>query len=76
MVAYARENFPEGSWRRQIKPEAGDMNTTVIKPAVGRTIIWPSLWMDLRWVYCLQNGLPLDMNVYDLATWSVICEIS
>ena len=32
--------------------------------------------MDLRWVYCLQNGLPLDMDVYDLATWSCICELS
>ena len=32
--------------------------------------------MDLRWVYCLQNGLPLDMSVYDLATWSAICELS
>ena len=25
--------------------------------------------MDLRWAYCLQNGLPLDTDVYDLATW-------
>mgnify|MGYP002508882419 CR=1 FL=1 len=32
--------------------------------------------MDLRWVYCLQNGLPLDMNVYDLASWSCLCEIT
>ena len=32
--------------------------------------------MDLRWVYCLQNGLPLDMDVYDLATWCSICELS
>ena len=28
--------------------------------------------MDLRWVWCLRNGLPLDMDVYDLATWSAI----
>ncbi|MCQ2390525.1 MAG: Gfo/Idh/MocA family oxidoreductase [Kiritimatiellae bacterium] len=28
--------------------------------------------MDLRWAYCLQNGLPLDMDVYDLASWSAI----
>ena len=26
--------------------------------------------MDNRWAYCLTKGLPLDMNVYDLATWS------
>ena len=32
--------------------------------------------MDLRWAYCLQNGLPLDMDVYDLATWCSICELS
>jgi len=151
MVAYARENFPEGSWQRQIKPESGDMNTTLIKTAVGRTIMmqydcstprpysrlnliqgskgifadypyrvgftpksgahcefFPEkkadeirtryqhpLWktagevakkvgghggmdflMDLRWVYCLQNGLPLDMSVYDLASWSAVCELS
>lgn len=32
--------------------------------------------MDLRWVYCLQNGLPLDTDVYDLATYSSIVELS
>ncbi|MDD4019845.1 MAG: Gfo/Idh/MocA family oxidoreductase [Kiritimatiellae bacterium] len=32
--------------------------------------------MDLRWAYCLQNGLPLDMDVYDLAAWCSICELS
>ena len=32
--------------------------------------------MDLRWVRCLRNGLPLDMDVYDLASWSSICELS
>lgn len=32
--------------------------------------------MDLRWIYCLQNGLPLDMDVYDLAAWSCLFEIS
>ena len=31
---------------------------------------------DLRWAYCLQNGLPLDMNVYDLATWCSLCELT
>lgn len=25
--------------------------------------------MDYRLVYCLRNGLPLDMDVYDLAEW-------
>ena len=32
--------------------------------------------MDLRWVYCLMNGLPLDMDVYDLAAWSSMCELT
>ena len=32
--------------------------------------------MDLRWIYCLQNGLPLDMDVYDLAAWCSIAELS
>ena len=32
--------------------------------------------MDLRWAYCLQNGLPLDMDVYDLAAWCSIAELS
>ena len=32
--------------------------------------------MDLRWAYCLQNGLPLDTDVYDLASWSALEEIT
>ena len=32
--------------------------------------------MDLRWAYCLQKGLPLDMDVYDLASWCAVCELS
>ncbi|MFZ4544834.1 MAG: Gfo/Idh/MocA family protein [Saprospiraceae bacterium] len=28
--------------------------------------------MDYRLIYCLQNGLPLDMDVYDLAEWSCL----
>ena len=32
--------------------------------------------MDLRWSYCLQKGLPLDMDVYDLASWCAVCELS
>jgi predicted dehydrogenase len=32
--------------------------------------------MDLRLCYCLQNGLPLDMDVYDLATSCSVCELS
>ena len=32
--------------------------------------------MDLRLCYCLQNGLPLDMDVYDLAVSCSVCELS
>ena len=32
--------------------------------------------MMLRLAYCLQNGQPLDMNVYDLATWCSIGELT
>lgn len=32
--------------------------------------------MDLRWAFCLQNGLPMDTNVYDLAAWSSVVELS
>ena len=31
--------------------------------------------MDARMVYCLQNGLPLDMDVYDLAEWCSLAEL-
>ena len=32
--------------------------------------------MDIRWAYCLQNGLPLDTDVYDLATWSSLVDLT
>ena len=32
--------------------------------------------MDYRLVYCLRNGLPLDMDVYDLAEWSCPAPLS
>ena len=32
--------------------------------------------MDYRLVYCLHNGLPLDMDVYDLAEWCCISDLS
>ncbi len=31
--------------------------------------------MDSRLVYCLQNGLPLDIDVYDLAEWCALAEL-
>ena len=32
--------------------------------------------MGLRRTYCLQAGVPLDFDVYDLASWCSICELS
>ncbi len=32
--------------------------------------------MDYRLVYCLHNGLPLDMDVYDLAEWCSLIPLS
>ena len=32
--------------------------------------------MDYRLVYCLRNGLPLDMDVYDLAEWYCVAPLS
>ncbi len=32
--------------------------------------------MDYRLIYCLKNGLPLDQNVYDAATWSAVTPLS
>lgn len=32
--------------------------------------------MDYRLIYCLLNGLPLDMDVYDLAEWCCLAPLS
>ena len=32
--------------------------------------------MDYRLIYCLHNGLPLDMDVYDMAEWCCISDLS
>ena len=32
--------------------------------------------MDYRLIYCLRNGLPLDMDVYDLAEWCSLIPLS
>ena len=31
--------------------------------------------MDYRLIYCLRHGLPLDMDVYDLAEWCCLGEL-
>ena len=37
---------------------------------------WIDFIMDSRLIYCLRNGLPLDMDVYDAAEWSSLVELS
>ncbi len=32
--------------------------------------------MDYRLIYCLRNGLPLDMDVYDMAEWCCLTELT
>ena len=32
--------------------------------------------MDSRLIYCLRNGLPLDIDAYDAAEWSCLAELS
>jgi hypothetical protein len=32
--------------------------------------------MDYRLIYCLRNGLPLDLDVYDAAEWSALVPLS
>jgi len=36
----------------------------------------PHHWGLTLGVHCLQNGLPLDTDVYDLAAWSSVVELS
>ena len=146
---YAREKFGENSLEAQQSYMLGDMNTTLIQTAKGRTILlqysismprpynrlhtisgtkgfaqkYPqkcitldpnsttplppeeleallkkyehpfvsgigqlaknrgikntlNYMMDYRLIYCLQQGLPLDIDVYDAVEWSCIAELS
>lgn len=51
--------------------------TSIGKPAGERGISnIMNYMMDYRLIYCLQNGLPLDISVYDVVEWSCITELS
>ena len=154
LEAYGKGKFPKDSWQANIKVVKGDMNQSLIRTVMGKSILlqhdvfsprpytrllvltgthgefrgWPSrqftfekdwgdgsthdffskekikelsekyqhpLWkvageiskkvgghggmdfiMDLRWSYCLRNGLPMDTDVYDMASWSCLCELT
>lgn len=150
--SYAKSKYPADHWKSKKKVAMGDMNTTLLRTALGRSIMiqhdvssprpysrintisgtkgiltdypyrvgWEEkpgigvhrffadakaeeirkthmhpLWkqagdlakrmgghggmdflMVLRLAYCLQNGLSLDQNVYDLASWSCLAELT
>ena len=152
LEAFAKARFPKGTWQHDYKVIRGDISSSLIRTALGRSILvqhntmsprpysrlnllmgtlgefrgFPELkfafeekigdlgadqyfdakktkelaekyrhplwkvagdvarrigghWggdtiMDLRWIYCLRNGLPMDMDVYDMAAWSCIFE--
>jgi len=149
MTAYAETRFGEDSPEAKKEYREGDMNTTLVKTAKGKSILiqhdvasprpysrihmvsgtkgfaqkWPvqqlafdpeahsalskedmqaklaeyehpitkevgelarkvgghggmDFIMDYRLIYCLRNGLPLDMDVYDAAEWSSIIPLS
>ncbi len=148
---YAEKEFPVDSARRKLKFVCGDINTTIVKTVLGKTVMiqwdeqlprpysrlnliqgtkgawagfpdrlavegltkdtedWTQdasldtyrtkydhpLWLQLekmsqqhgghggmdfvmmwRIIYCLRNGLPLDQDVYDAASWSVISPLT
>jgi hypothetical protein len=60
-----REEFMHPLWRQagKIAQEVGGHD--------GMDLV-----MDLRWAFCLQNGLPLDQDVYDLAAWCSLGELT
>ena len=64
-AAEVREEFMHPLWRQagKLAQEIGGHD--------GMDLI-----MDLRWAYCMQNGLPLDQDVYDLAAWCSLGELT
>lgn len=149
MTSYLKQLYGEGSNESHIKYELGDMNTTIIRTAKGKTMMvqhdvnsprpysrlhtlsgtkgfaqkYPKpnialdpdshdflkedklnallkeyehpfikeigekakrvgghggmdYIMDYRLIYCLRNGLPLDIDVYDTAEWSCLVELT
>ena len=61
-----REKYMHPLWR-----DAGEVSKRVRVGHGGMRFL-----MDLRWAYCLQCGLPLDTDVYDLATWSSLINLT
>ncbi len=54
-------------------PFVKEIGTPAKKAGIENTM---NYMMDYRLIYCLQNGLPMDISVYDAAQWSCIAELS
>ena len=77
------KQFPRGAGRmgeEELKVFADKYRSTMWKVYADRAKMGGhggmDYFMDFRWSYCLRKGLPLDVDVYDLATWSSIFEVS
>lgn len=60
-----RDEFEHPLWRRELAQRAE-------RPGHGGM----DFLEDQRLIYCLRNGLPTDMNVYDAAALSAVIELS
>ncbi len=58
-------------WEHPIVKEVGEIARSMPASHGGMDFI-----MEYRLIYCLRNGLPLDMDVYDAAEWSCIVPLS
>ena len=54
-------------WEKYNPEETGIRHLAMYGRPYGKSLC--HFIMESRLVYCLQNGLPLDMDVYDLAEW-------
>ena len=66
--------YPE--FRVAFEEKTGDGKAHQFRSAEETKALGMDFIMDLRWSYCLQNGLPLDTDVYDLAAWSAMVELT
>jgi len=61
-------------FRKEYKSDLWNMWGDIAKKSGGHGGM--DYMMDLRWSYCLRNGLPLDTTVYDLASWCSVIQLS
>ncbi|HLR00796.1 MAG TPA: Gfo/Idh/MocA family oxidoreductase [Sphingobacterium sp.] len=77
-IAIGEEDFLKEEAMKQLEEE----NTPAIIKKIGELARQVGghggmdFMMDWRLIDCLRNGLPVDMDVYDAAAWSVITPLS